>query len=81
MAAGSSPAGGAGQGAAKGADPQRAAIEDVLRRTGGNVSRAAQALGLNRTTLRRLLERYQIDPRSIAGIIPRESAAARKRDC
>lgn len=74
------PEGAAGKDAAKGAELKRAAIEDVLRRTGGNVSRAAQALGLNRTTLRRLLGRYQIDPRSIPGMIPRDSAAPRKRD-
>lgn len=61
-------------------DTQRAQIEDVLRRTGGNVSRAAQALGLNRTTLRRLLTRYQIDPGQLVGIIPREATRPQKRD-
>ncbi len=63
-----------------GAAPDRAALEDVLRRTGGNVSRAAQALGLNRTTLRRLLQRHQIDPDRIAGIIARGGGRGRRQD-
>lgn len=61
-------------------DARRSALEEVLRRTGGNVSRAAQALGLNRTTLRRLLTRYEIDPRSIAGLIPRDPRRSPRAD-
>ncbi|HNN98048.1 MAG TPA: sigma 54-interacting transcriptional regulator [Pseudomonadota bacterium] len=62
------------------AAPDRAALEDVLRRTGGNVSRAAQALGLNRTTLRRLLLRHQIDPDRVTGIIARGGGRGRRQD-
>lgn len=46
-------------------------VEEMLRRTGGNVSRAAQALGVHRNTLRRLLRVYQIDVTALSGIIPR----------
>jgi DNA-binding NtrC family response regulator len=53
----------------------RAEVESVLQRTGGNVSRAARALGVQRNTLRRFLERHQIDPAALSGII----APARKR--
>jgi DNA-binding NtrC family response regulator len=59
---------------------QRAELEDVLRRTGGNVSRAAQAMGLDRTTLRRLLKRHLIEPARIPGIISRESVRNHERD-
>lgn len=53
----------------------RAEVEAVLQRTGGNVSRAASALGVQRNTLRRFLERHQIDPASLPGVI----APKRKR--
>ena len=53
----------------------RAEVEAVLVRTGGNVSRAAQALGGQRNTLRRFLDRQKIDPSALPGII----AIKRKR--
>jgi len=41
-------------------DPeQRARIEEALRQHGGNVAAAARALGMHRTQLRRLLERFE----------------------
>jgi Fis family transcriptional regulator, factor for inversion stimulation protein len=39
---------------------ERPLLEEVLRRTRGNISKAAQHLGLNRATLRKKLERYGI---------------------
>jgi DNA-binding NtrC family response regulator len=45
---------------------RRRLIEETLRREEGNVSRTAQALGLHRTKLRRLLERYAIDAHAFA---------------
>jgi DNA-binding NtrC family response regulator len=39
-------------------DDERARIEETLRQQGGNVTAAARALGLHRTQLRRLIERY-----------------------
>jgi DNA-binding NtrC family response regulator len=54
----------------------RAEVEAVLVRTGGNVSRAAQALGVQRNTLRRFLDRHGIDPAALPGIITRK----RKRE-
>lgn len=48
-------------------DPaERARIESALRTHRGNVSGAARALGLHRTQLRRLLERYGLDPHCFA---------------
>ncbi|MBL8619774.1 MAG: sigma 54-interacting transcriptional regulator [Myxococcales bacterium] len=41
-------------------------IEAALRREEGNVARAARALGVHRTQLRRWLARYAIDPRQFA---------------
>jgi DNA-binding NtrC family response regulator len=43
------------------ADIQRAHIVDVLQRERGNKARTARALGLNRRSLYRLLEKYSID--------------------
>jgi Fis family transcriptional regulator len=36
-------------------------LEEVMKHTGGNVTRAAQILGLNRGTLRKKLQRYGLD--------------------
>ena len=36
-------------------------FEVVMKNTGGNISRAAQLLGLNRATLRSRLDKYGID--------------------
>lgn len=36
-------------------------LEVVMKRTRGNISKAAQYLGLNRATLRKKLERYSIE--------------------
>ncbi len=48
----------AGEGAGRDAEePDRTAIEAGLRAAGGNVSRAAQALGLSRQALYRRMER------------------------
>ena len=41
---------------------ERAVIEETLRRTRGNVSRAAEMLGLSRVALRNKLVRHRIDP-------------------
>ena len=46
------------------ADPDSNAILDALKHARGNVTRAAQALGLHRTQLRRWLERHQVDPQT-----------------
>ena len=40
---------------------ERAHIAEVLRRTQGNKARAARALGVNRRSLYRLLEKYAIE--------------------
>jgi len=45
--------------------PAREQIEEILRRERGNVTRAAQQLGLHRNQLRRWLSRHEIDPRLI----------------
>ena len=42
-------------------DAETARIREVLERENGNVTRAAQALGLHRTQLRRLIARHGID--------------------
>jgi transcriptional regulator with GAF, ATPase, and Fis domain len=44
-------------------DAEAVRIREVLEREHGNVTRAAQALGLHRTQLRRLVERHRIDVR------------------
>jgi transcriptional regulator with GAF, ATPase, and Fis domain len=38
--------------------PERAQIEEALKQTGGNISATARSLGLHRTQLKRLIERY-----------------------
>lgn len=43
------------------AELERPLLEVVMHRTRGNVSKAAQYLGLNRATLRRKLERYGLN--------------------
>jgi len=45
-------------------------IAEVLRRVDGNVTRAAQELGLHRNQLRRWLARNEIDPRAPAVTLP-----------
>jgi transcriptional regulator with GAF, ATPase, and Fis domain len=44
-------------------DIDRDSIIAGLKRENGNVTRAARALGLHRTQLRRLIARHQIDPK------------------
>lgn len=39
---------------------ERPLLEEVMRRTRGNISKAAQHLGLNRATLRKKLEKHGI---------------------
>ena len=41
---------------------ERAHVVEILRRERGNKSCAARALGVNRRSLYRLLEKYNIDP-------------------
>jgi len=45
--------------------PTRERIEEILRAERGNVTRAAQRLGLHRNQLRRWLARNDVDPRTI----------------
>ena len=45
--------------------PARAQIEETLRDEGGNVTRAAQRLGLHRNQLRRWLTRNDLDPHAL----------------
>jgi DNA-binding NtrC family response regulator len=45
---------------------ERALIEATLKRTRGNVSRAAELMGLSRGALRNRIERYAINPRVFA---------------
>ncbi len=51
---------------AESAFPARAAIEEMLRAERGNVTRAAQRLGLHRNQLRRWLARNDVDPQALA---------------
>jgi Fis family transcriptional regulator len=39
-------------------------IEEILKRTGGNQSRAADMLGITRNTLRSKMQRYSIDAKA-----------------
>ncbi|PSQ94832.1 MAG: Fis family transcriptional regulator [Proteobacteria bacterium SW_6_67_9] len=43
-------------------ETEQALLHFVLQRTGGNQSRAAQLLGLNRATLRKKLRHYGLTP-------------------
>jgi len=45
--------------------PARERVEEVLRAENGNVTRAAQRLGLHRNQLRRWLARNEVDPRAL----------------
>jgi Fis family transcriptional regulator len=40
-------------------------IEEVLRSTGGNQTRAARILGMTRNTLRTRIRRYGLEPRKL----------------
>jgi len=53
-------------GESDGGFPARATIEDMLRAERGNVTRAAQRLGLHRNQLRRWLARNDVDPQTLA---------------
>jgi transcriptional regulator with GAF, ATPase, and Fis domain len=53
-------------GESDGGFPARAAIEEMLRAEHGNVTRAAQRLGLHRNQLRRWLARNDVDPNTLA---------------
>lgn len=44
---------------------ERPMLEAVLQRTGGNQSRAAEMLGINRNTLRKKIEQYGVDTTSM----------------
>jgi DNA-binding NtrC family response regulator len=45
---------------------EHAVIEEMLRRTRGNVSRAAELLGMSRGALRNKITKYRIDTRALA---------------
>ncbi|HET6149904.1 MAG TPA: sigma 54-interacting transcriptional regulator [Polyangia bacterium] len=45
--------------------PPRARVEEMLRAENGNVTRAAQRLGVHRNQLRRWLVRHEVDPRAL----------------
>ncbi|HEX5131244.1 MAG TPA: sigma-54 dependent transcriptional regulator [Candidatus Krumholzibacteria bacterium] len=57
-------------------DVERAYIEATLRRTRGNVSRAADLMGVSRGALRNKLEKFSIEPRAFS----RPAFAASDRD-
>ena len=42
---------------------ERPLFEIVLRETGGNISKAAKVLGINRATLRKKLDKYGVKKR------------------
>jgi DNA-binding NtrC family response regulator len=50
---------------------QRSHIVEILRRERGNKARTARALGINRRSLYRLLEKHRIEPTEAVGEIPR----------
>ena len=43
-------------------DMERAAVEDALTRSGGNLSRAAAILGISRQALYRRMDKYNLRP-------------------
>jgi len=43
------------------AETERAVVQTVLEHTGGNQSRAADILGITRTTLRNRIRRYDLE--------------------
>jgi DNA-binding NtrC family response regulator len=45
---------------------EKAVVEEMLRRTRGNVSRAAELLGMSRGALRNKINKYRIDARAFA---------------
>ena len=47
-------------------DLERALIEATLKRTRGNVSRAADLMGISRGALRNKIQRYHLNPRTFA---------------
>jgi transcriptional regulator of acetoin/glycerol metabolism len=51
-----------GRGDRDGDQPSRELIEASLREAGGNISRAAQSLGLSRQALYRRMERFNLRP-------------------
>ena len=42
--------------------PERARVEEALAQSGGNISAAARLLGLHRTQLKRLFEKFGMTP-------------------
>ena len=46
-------------------EPDRAAIEEALRRSGGVVSQAAGELGMSRQALYRRLDKLGLDPAAV----------------
>jgi DNA-binding NtrC family response regulator len=48
---------------------ERTAIDEALRRAGGNKSRAAKELGISRFALQRKLEKYGLTPGQEAGAL------------
>lgn len=41
---------------------EKAYLQDLLRRTGGNISRAARSAGVDRKTIHRMLTKYEVEP-------------------